>query len=69
MMAPGETQTFAPRALTEDGGKLFFESFESLLPRDVNEAMDVYEWQRAASADEPAKKQVPNSSPPSRAAA
>jgi hypothetical protein len=52
MLAPAENQTFFPRALTEDGDKLFFESFESLLPRDVNETMDVYEWQRADSAAE-----------------
>ena len=52
MMAPGESQTFAPRSLSADGNRLFFESFESLLPRDANEAMDVYEWQRAAGAEE-----------------
>ena len=31
MMAPGENQFFAPRALSEDGNKLFFESFEALI--------------------------------------
>ena len=49
-MAPGQNQLFFPRALTEDGDKLFFESFESLLPRDVNKAADVYEWSRASGA-------------------
>ena len=49
-MAPGQNQLFAPRALTEDGDLLFFESFESLLPRDVNKAADVYEWSSATSS-------------------
>jgi hypothetical protein len=39
---------FAPRALSEDGSRLFFESFEALVPRDTNGAADVYQWQRAA---------------------
>jgi hypothetical protein len=48
-MAPAENQLFAPRALSEDGNRLFFESFEALLGRDENNAADVYEWERAAS--------------------
>ncbi|HEX5711819.1 MAG TPA: hypothetical protein VFX85_00730, partial [Solirubrobacterales bacterium] len=51
MMAPGESQTFTPRSLSADGNRLFFESFDALLPSDVNKAMDVYEWQRAGSAE------------------
>ena len=47
MMPPGESQHFSPRALTADGNRLFFESFEALLPRDTNGKADVYEWQRA----------------------
>jgi hypothetical protein len=50
MLAPGESQTFAPRSLSADGNRLFFESFDALLPRDVNRKMDVYEWQRAPDA-------------------
>jgi hypothetical protein len=33
-------------SLTEDGNTLFFESTESLLPRDVNGTKDVYEWKK-----------------------
>jgi hypothetical protein len=51
-MPPGESQTFAPRVLSEDGNSLFFESFEALLPRDVNGKADVYQWQRASSQSE-----------------
>jgi len=34
----------AYRALTEDGQEAFFSTDEQLLPQDVNEATDVYEW-------------------------
>lgn len=40
-----ETQFFAPRALSEDGERLFFESYESLVLRDSNGKRDVYQWQ------------------------
>lgn len=49
MMAPAENQFFAPRALSENGTKLFFESFEALLPADTNGKADVYEWQAGES--------------------
>ncbi|HYH53720.1 MAG TPA: 6-bladed beta-propeller [Solirubrobacterales bacterium] len=49
MMPPGESQTFSPRVLAEDGSHLFFESFEALLPRDTNGKADAYQWQRAGS--------------------
>jgi hypothetical protein len=45
-----KTQLYAPRALSADGSRLFFESFESLLPADTNGKADVYEWERASSA-------------------
>jgi NHL repeat len=51
-MAPGESAMFAPRALSSDGNRLFFESFEALLPRDTNGKGDVYEWQRASGEAE-----------------
>ena len=47
-----ENQFFAPRALSEDGNHLFFNSFVPLVPRDSNGAADAYEWERAASAKE-----------------
>jgi hypothetical protein len=42
------TSLYATRALSADGRRLFFESFESLVPRDTNGRQDVYEWQHAA---------------------
>jgi hypothetical protein len=50
---PGwENQLYAPRALSADGKRLFFESYDSLLPRDANGKADVYEWQAADSSKE-----------------
>ena len=50
---PGwENQSFAPRALSDDGKRLFFDSFDALLPRDTNGAEDVYEWEQAGSKSE-----------------
>jgi hypothetical protein len=36
----------APRAVTEDGGRVFFDSGEPLVPQDSNGWLDVYEWER-----------------------
>jgi hypothetical protein len=39
------------RLLAEDGSRLFFESFESLDPRDVNGKLDVYQWRKAGTGE------------------
>jgi hypothetical protein len=36
---------YAPRALSEDGRRLFFDSYDALSPRDTNGQQDVYEWE------------------------
>lgn len=46
------TQWHPSRVLSEDGNRLFFESFEGLVPRDTNGRKDVYEWQEAHSRAE-----------------
>jgi hypothetical protein len=43
-----------PRNLSEDGGRVFFETAERLLPADDNSVMDVYEWERAGAGTCPA---------------
>jgi len=40
-----EHSTHASRALSGDGSRLFFHSYEALVPFDTNGAMDVYEWE------------------------
>jgi len=41
------TMLHAPRYLSADGSRLFFNSFDPLLPRDTNSAADVYMWESA----------------------
>jgi DNA-binding beta-propeller fold protein YncE len=49
---PGWTEQLSPtRLLSSDGGRLFFESYDDLLPRDSNGKKDVYEWQRASGEE------------------
>lgn len=45
--AAAPNQLYAPRVISSDGSRVFFESFESLVTRDANEAADVYQWQKA----------------------
>jgi hypothetical protein len=40
-----------PRFLSEDGSRLFFNSFDSLDPRDSNGKRDVYEFERVGTGD------------------
>jgi hypothetical protein len=50
---PGfESQLYASRILAEDGGHLFFESYEALVVRDTNRAKDVYQWERGSNSRE-----------------
>jgi DNA-binding beta-propeller fold protein YncE len=46
-LASRSTPLHAPRSLSSDGRRLFFESFEQLVPRDTNGAWDVYQWEEA----------------------
>jgi DNA-binding beta-propeller fold protein YncE len=50
---PGwESQTHPGRLLSADGRRLFFNSFDALVPRDTNGKTDVYEWQAAEDSQE-----------------
>ncbi len=42
---------YARRSLSDDGSRLFFESYDALLPTDTNGTRDVYEWEEAGSGD------------------
>jgi NHL repeat len=49
---PGWQTQFGPtRALSEDGQRLFFESFDALLPQDTNGRRDVYQWSAPGTGD------------------
>jgi uncharacterized OsmC-like protein len=40
-----EWTSHANRSLSESGGRLFFNSFDALVPEDTNGAQDVYQWE------------------------
>jgi hypothetical protein len=46
---------YLPHNLSEDGGRLFFQSLDALVPHDSNGKLDVYEWEQPASGAEAAK--------------
>jgi hypothetical protein len=46
----GESQLYTPRALSDDGQRLFFTSYADLLPGDENAKADVYEWEAVGTA-------------------
>jgi hypothetical protein len=41
-----ESNIEQPRVISEDGGRVFFDSGEPLVPTDTNGWLDVYEWER-----------------------
>jgi hypothetical protein len=41
-----ERNAFLTRNLSEDGGRVFFQTKEALVPQDTNGQTDVYEWER-----------------------
>ena len=44
-----ESQLYGQRVLSDDGKKLYFDSFESLVSTDINEQEDVYQWEAPGS--------------------
>lgn len=43
--------TAAPHWMSDDGNRVFFDTLEALVPQDINEATDVYEWERDGSGE------------------
>jgi hypothetical protein len=44
-----QDNVFQTRWIAADGSKVFFESMEVLVPQDINDKLDVYEWERPGS--------------------
>jgi WD40-like Beta Propeller Repeat len=44
---PAQFTLYFQRSLSDDGSRLFFNSYDALLPRDTNGKADVYEWEAA----------------------
>jgi hypothetical protein len=42
--APLSTSFFTPRNISDDGTEVFFNTTDSLVPQDINDQSDVYEW-------------------------
>lgn len=49
------TPFYLQRNLSENGGRVFFQSLDTLVPYDSNGRLDVYEWEQVATAVEAAK--------------
>jgi NHL repeat len=45
------TEFYPTHVLSDDGDRLFFNSYMALVPRDTNGKEDVYEWEAAGSGD------------------
>lgn len=45
------TSLYAPRVISDDGARVFFDSFEALVPADTNGRTDVYEWEQDGVGD------------------
>jgi DNA-binding beta-propeller fold protein YncE len=50
-LSNADSELYQPRYLSDDGTRLYFNSFEPLLPRDSNGTMDVYQWEAPGSGD------------------
>ena len=44
-----ETDLYQPRYLSDDGNRVFFNSYDALVPRDTNGKEDVYQWETAGT--------------------
>lgn len=50
-ITPWNTQLYADRALSDDGQRLFFTSFDALVSRDTNGKADVYQWEASGKGE------------------
>jgi WD40 repeat protein len=46
-----EDSLHAPRAFSDDGERIFFNSYDALVPQDTNGVQDVYEWEAQGFGD------------------
>jgi len=47
------SELYGSRIISEDGDRMYFNSFEALVSTDVNGEEDVYQWSRPGTGDEP----------------
>jgi hypothetical protein len=46
-----QSQLYGARVLSDDGNRLYFNSFDPLVPIDINGEEDVYQWQAAGTGE------------------
>lgn len=51
LLPPAANQIRFPNVLSDDGTRLFFESFDPLSLRDTNSQLDVYEWEAVGTGN------------------
>lgn len=56
------TELYGSRVISQDGNRVYFNSFEALIPTDTNGKADVYQWQAPGSGT--CTEQSPSYSPP-----
>jgi hypothetical protein len=49
LLPPYATELYGSRAISDDGSRVFFDSYEALLPDDTNGKADVYQWEAPGS--------------------
>jgi hypothetical protein len=66
LLAPFQTELFGSRSISDDGKRIFFDSYDRLTGADTNGKADVYEWEAAGSDQSPGActPQSPSFSPP-----
>jgi hypothetical protein len=50
-LPPPQSELYSSRVLSDDGSRLFFDSYAGLVPGDTNGKEDVYEWEIPGSGD------------------
>jgi DNA-binding beta-propeller fold protein YncE len=45
-LPPSESNTYMQRWVSNEGTRVFFDSYQALVPQDTNEHLDVYEWEQ-----------------------
>jgi hypothetical protein len=48
---PGWEHILPQRVLSDDGSRVFFNSYDALVPQDTDGVLDVYEWERPGSGE------------------
>lgn len=51
LLPPPATHLYYPRVLSDDGERVYFNSYDALVQRDTNGAMDVYQWAAQGNGD------------------